>query len=415
LLIIGTGVAALVGFLVAVRLPPTYEAEARLLVGPLSGERDTLRASGELARTYAEVATLAPILDGAAQRLGLTESADSIKNKIEDVSSSDVTRLLSIRVRDRDASRSAAIANSIAAELVAWSSRRTANPEGRLRVVERASPPASSSGPSSLLIVPLAAIAGFLGALGLAALVDSSSRVVRSDEDLATVAPVPILGGVDGTRLLRRLERPIVSEANPGSDVAVAYRMLAAKIELSKAERPPRSILVLDAHGTRSIAHLAVNLAEALAESRDRVALLDGGERGEVAALFGLEGKPATRQSRARRARPVRIGRITFDRFRLHGSGLVLLRPRALPEPLELKQATEIIEHLLAEADLVVLTASPVDRSPNTLVWSRVAEATVLVAERNHTKRDQIPLALESLRMANANVIGTVLYRDRLF
>ncbi|MGH3053082.1 MAG: hypothetical protein ACRDM8_09015, partial [Gaiellaceae bacterium] len=105
MLIIGTGVAALVGFLVAVRLPPTYEAEARLLVGPLSGERDTLRASGELARTYAEVATLAPILDGAAQRLGLTESADSIKNKIEDVSSSDVTRLLSIRVRDRDASR----------------------------------------------------------------------------------------------------------------------------------------------------------------------------------------------------------------------------------------------------------------------------------------------------------------------
>jgi Mrp family chromosome partitioning ATPase len=145
------------------------------------------------------------------------------------------------------------------------------------------------------------------------------------------------------------------------------------------------------------------------------VALLDGGERGEVAALFDLEGKPGDRQSRARRARPLRIGRITFDRLRLRGSGLVLLRPRVLPEPLELKQATEIIEHLLTEADLLVLTAPPVDRSPNTLVWSRVAEATVLVAERNHTKRDQIPPALESLRMANANVIGTVLYRDRLF
>jgi capsular polysaccharide biosynthesis protein len=413
LLTIGTGVAALVGFLVAVRLPPTYEAEARLLVGPLSGERDTLRASGELARTYAEVATLAPSLEGAAQRLGLTESADSIKNKIEDVSSSDVTRLLSIRVRD--ANRSAAIANAIAAELVGWSSRGIASPEGRLTVVERASPPASSSGPSSLLIVPLAAIAGFLGAFGLAALVDSLSRVVRSDEDLAAVAPVPILGGVDGTRLLRRRERPIVSESNPGSDVAVAYRMLATKIELSKGERRPRSILVLNAHTASSSGLLAVNLAGALAEGGDRVALLDGGERGEVAALFDLEGKPDDRQSRARRARPLRIGRITFDRLRLRGSGLVLLRPRVLPEPLELKQATEIIEHLLTEADLLVLTAPPVDRSPNTLVWSRVAEATVLVAERNHTKRDQIPPALESLRMANANVIGTVLYRDRLF
>jgi capsular polysaccharide biosynthesis protein len=415
LLIIGTGVAALVGFLVAVRLPSTYEAEVRLLVGPVSGDRDTLRASGELARTYAEIATLAPILEGAAQRLGLTDSADSIKNKIEDVSSSDVTRLLSIRVRDRDASRSAAIANAIARELVAWSSRGIASPEGRLTVVERASLPASSSGPSSLLIVPLAAIAGFLGAFGLAVMVDSLSRVVRSEEDLAAVAPIPILGGVDGTRLLRRVERPIVSEANPSSNIAVAYRMLATKIELSKRERRPRSILVLNAHTASSSGLLAVNLAGALAEGGDRVALLDGGERGEVAALFDLEGKPDDRQSRARRARPLRIGRITFDRLRLRGSGLVLLRPRVLPEPLGLKQATEIIEHLLAEADLLVLTAPPVDRSPNTLVWSRVAEATVLVAERNHTKRDQIPPALESLRMANANVIGTVLYRDRLF
>jgi Mrp family chromosome partitioning ATPase len=246
-------------------------------------------------------------------------------------------------------------------------------------------------------------------------MVDSLSRVVRSEEDLAAVAPVPILGGVDGTRLLRRVERPIVSEANSSSNLAVAYRMLATKIELSKRERRPRSILVLNAHTASSSGLLAVNLAGALAEGGDRVALLDGGERGEVAALFDLEGKPGDRQSRARRARPLRIGRITFDRLRLRGSGLVLLRPRVLPEPLELKQATEIIEHLLTEADLLVLTAPPVDRSPNTLVWSRVAEATVLVAERNHTKLDQIPPALASLRMAKANVIGTVLYRDRLF
>jgi hypothetical protein len=38
----------------------------------------------------------------------------------------------------------------------------------------------------------------------------------------------------------------------------------------------------------------------------------------------------------------------------------------------------------------------------------------VLVAERNHTKREQMPTALESLRVAGANVIGAVLCRDRL-
>ena len=43
------------GFLVAERLPATYESEATLLVGPVSADRDTLQAAGSQARTYAGV------------------------------------------------------------------------------------------------------------------------------------------------------------------------------------------------------------------------------------------------------------------------------------------------------------------------------------------------------------------------
>jgi Mrp family chromosome partitioning ATPase len=116
-----------------------------------------------------------------------------------------------------------------------------------------------------------------------------------------------------------------------------------------------------------------------------------------------------------RRARPVRIGQLTLDRFRVHGSDLVIVRPRPRSEPLDAKQAAETIDSLLGEADLVILTASSIDRSPNSLAWSRAAQATVVVAESGHTRREQIPSALETLRIVNANVIGTVLCRDSLF
>jgi succinoglycan biosynthesis transport protein ExoP len=400
------------GFLVADRLPPTYESESSLLVGPVSGDRDTLQASGEQARTYAGVATTATIVTGAAQRVGL--SPDSLRSKVDDVTASNITRLLTIRVRDSDPDRAAAIANAVALELIDFSSRAAGlTPrEGRLQVVERATPSTNEIGPSAGLIVPLAAIAGLLGALGLAVLVDSLSTTVRNERELATLAPVAFLGSVDGTRL-RALGRPFVVEADPDSDAASGYRLLAAKIELSNGDRPLRSVLVVDAHGGTSGGRIAANLAGALAEGGTRVSLIDSGGRDDFRALLGFTDEAAA-ESGVRPGRPIRVGRLMLDRFRVKGSRVTILRLRSGSEPLEPERAAEVLARVGDDADVVVLTAPAVDRSPSGLVWSRAAEATVLVTQRDHTKREQIPAAVESLRLAGANVIGTVLCRDRI-
>jgi len=390
------------GFLVANRLPAAYEAEARLLVGPLSADKDALSAAGAQARTYAALATTTPVLDAAARRSGLGASASAVRSKVRDVTASDVTRLISIRVRDSEPAHAATIANALAAVLVARAA--TGPPEGTLQIVDRAAAPQSSVGPSASLIVPLAAVAGLLGAFGIVVLVDSLTTTVRTEGDLAAVSPVAVLGSVNGAR---RGDRPLVMEAEPHSAAAAAYRLLATKISLSNTERPLRSLLVLDTHGGRSSGGLAANLAAALAEDGTRVVVIDGGERGGVMELFQHGGKASTET--VQRARPLRIGQLTFDRFRLRGPRLIVIQPRKPSEPLYPQQAAETIEHLLTGADLVVLTAPPVDGSASSMVWANAADATLLVAERDHTKREQMGPAVESLRIAEANVIGTVL------
>jgi Mrp family chromosome partitioning ATPase len=325
-----------------------------------------------------------------------------VRSKVRDVTASDVTRLISIRVRDREPARAATIANALAAVLVARAA--TGPPEGTLQIVDRAAAPQSSVGPSASLIVPLAAVAGLLGAFGIVVLVDSLTTTVRTEGDLAAVSPVAVLGSVNGAR---RGDRPLVMEAEPHSAAAAAYRLLATKISLSNTERPLRSLLVLDAHGGRSSGGLAANLAAALAEDGTRVVVIDGGEQGGVMELFQHGGKASTET--VQRARPLRIGQLTFDRFRLRGPRLIVIQPRKPSEPLYPQQAAETIEHLLTGADLVVLTAPPVDGSASSMVWANAADATLLVAERDHTKREQMGPAVESLRIAEANVIGTVL------
>ena len=392
------------GFAVAERLPETYEAEARLLVGPLSADKDALSAAGAQARTYAALATTAPVLGAAARRSGLGSSAAAVRSKVSDVTASDVTRLISVRVRDRDPARAALIANALASVLCARAS--TGPPEGRLQIVDPATAPQDSIGPSASLIVPLTAIAGLLGAFGIAVLFDSLTTAVRTEGDLAAVSPVAVLGSVNGARP-RRGDRTLVMEAEPHSAAAAAYRMLATKISLSSSGRPLRSLLVLDAQGGRSSGRLAANLAAALAEDGTRVVVIDGDERGSVMELFQHEGKAS--KVMVQRARPLRIGQVTFDRFRLRGPRLIVIQPRKPSEPLDPQQAAETIEHLLTGADLVVLTAPPVDGSASSMVWAHAADATLLVAERDHTKREQMGPAVESLRIAEANVIGTVL------
>jgi polysaccharide biosynthesis transport protein len=408
LLVLGTAASAIIGFLVASRVPPSYEAQARVLVGPLSGSRDEIRAAGEQARTYAEVATAEPILQGAASRIGLSAG---LKSKVT-VTASDVTRLLAIRARDRNPEQAAAIANAVAHELSAWASQRgNTSPEGKLTLVEAASPPGHSTGPSLLVIVPLAAVAGFLGALGLAALVDSFVGVVKTEDDLASLGPVSVLGTVNG-RSFPRSKRTLAVDARSPSDAAAEYQLLAAKIEMSARSGLPRSLLILEVPGGHADGRLAANLAAVLAGAGRRVVMLDGNEGNGVGRVFGVGDR---RGVVARRARPLRVGQLMLDRFRVNGLQLVVVRPRPRTEPLELEQAQETIDSLLGEADLVVLTASSSGRSPNSLVWSRAAQATVVVAESGRTRRDQIPTALETLRIVKANVIGAVLCRDSLF
>jgi capsular polysaccharide biosynthesis protein len=390
------------GFLVANRLPAAYEAEARLLVGPLSADKDTLSAAGAQARTYAALATTTPMLGATARLSGLGSSAAAVRSKVRDVTASDITRLISIRVRDREPARAATIANALAGVLKDRAA--TGPPVGRLTIVETAAAPRTSVGPSASLIVPLAAVAGLLGAFGIVVLVDSLTTAVRTEGDLAAVSPVAVLGSVNGAH---RGDRPLVMEAEPHSAAAAGYRLLATKISLSNSERPLRSILVLDAHGGHSSGRLAANLAAALAEDGTRVVVIDGAEQAGVMELFQHEGKAST--EKVQRARPLRIGQLTFDRFRLRGPRLIVVQPRKPSEPLYPQQAAETIEHLLTGADLVVLTAPPVDGSASSMVWAHAADATLLVAERDHTKREQMGPAVESLRIAEANVIGTVL------
>jgi Mrp family chromosome partitioning ATPase len=79
--------------------------------------------------------------------------------------------------------------------------------------------------------------------------------------------------------------------------------------------------------------------------------------------------------------------------------------------PAELSSSPEmrdLIDDLVALADIVVIDSSPLLAVPDALSLLPAVESVVLVARLNHTRRDHLARSLRVLREANARTFGVV-------
>jgi capsular polysaccharide biosynthesis protein len=232
-LLVSTWVAALAGFLLGSQIPPTYESRVRVLVGPVNADLNTIRASGFLVLTYAELAVSQPLIESTITELGLSDDPSSLRRRIH-TTANDSTRLLTVTVDDGDPKRAAAIANGLVNELVQFAGRGISRPEGELTVTDFAEVPTSPTSPNLPLVVVLAGAAGLLGALVLVVLLEHLNPSVSSESDLAGVVGVPVLASINRIH------------ANPGSagakDQASEIPLLTARIRFGDGGRERRVI-----------------------------------------------------------------------------------------------------------------------------------------------------------------------------
>jgi tyrosine-protein kinase len=448
LLLVAAVLAGGMAYLVTSGVPATYEAETQLLVGPVSGDKDTLTAAGQLSQTYAALVTSELVLAATKKETGFSPSLSRLRSKV-DVNANDVTRILTIRVSDGDASVAATLANALAGELAVLVKKGLGPPAGgaatgttpgtdtsatttdgqtsgtestkaqasaalasQVHVIDKATPPSNPVGAATSLIVPGAAIAGVIGALALLVALDLFGSGVRDREELSRLADVDVLGSVDARRGYWRGHRdgsPLIVVREPEEPAALAYRLLATTIESAQGDEPLRSLLIANTERGDGAGELAANLAAVAATGDARVTLVDLSDEGELGRLFGVTGA-LSKRGLTTRARPIRHGKDMIDRFRLADNrGVLLALPRDRGRQLDREEAEALLAFLLKQSDRVILTAPPVDRSPNTLVWAQVADATVLVAQTGRTNRNKIGPAVETLRMVQANLLGAVL------
>jgi len=402
-LLVATWVAGVSGYVVASQIPPTYEAETQLLVGPFNTDRETLVAAGDLVQTYSQLVTTTPLLESAIAEAEATLTATDL-NLATRVTANDVTRFLTIRVQDTNPVMAATLANKLADEITLLASRGTNRPEGQIQIVDFAVPPTDAVAPQKSLIVGLAALAALIGAMVLVMLLEYLSAAVRSEAELGRLTGLPLLGRLDIARSLPG-ERGLIDQT-PDSAAAAAYRLVLAKAAFRDAGGPARSIVIVGTGSDGASSQVAANLAAITARSGRQVALVDyDASDMSVTRIFGLhdrsgvtdlvDASPADVSSRL-----VRVS----STLRILALGI-----SQEPDTIDPDRAAAVIAALVEQADLVMINAGVLHLSAGALAWAQAADAAILVAVRDQARRDDVEYAAESLRLVGVEVAGTVL------
>lgn len=394
------------GYLVASRLPAIYEAEVRVLVGPLNTNFDTQRAGGQLANTYAQLVASRPIAEAAIGRARVDRSPEDLQDAMTAIPN-DVTRIVVIRIQDREPQVAADLANAVAGELAARTAD-TARPEGQIQVIDPATTPTTPVAPQVLLIVLLAAFAGLVAAISVVVLIEYVRDTVRSEDELRELSGAPILGRLQ-TRFAGKGEFPS-AVLRPG--IIDTYRAMTARIEHGRGAGQLRSILVAGVQADGQAGLVAAGLALAFAHRGLRATLIDANPEQPSASLaLGLwQPAPAERPSGDSTVHPTRVS------FAVRGErpdagrsvSLSVVPSFATSDSAKVEALQDQLDSALERADVTIITSPPVDRSPQAMLWARLIDAVVLVVPFPGVRRRDVRANAEALAMSEIWLGGTI-------
>ena len=277
-----------------------------------------------------------------------------------------------------------------------------------VRVAEPAKPPFEPVRPKVVQNTFLAALVGLMLAAGAALLIEYLDDTVKTSEDVDRVADLPTLGNIVRFRRNGQPDR-LVSESDPKSPVAEAYRVLRANLDFARVGHPGATLMVTSALEEEGKSTTAANLAVINALAGRSVILVDADLRRPSAHKFlGLENESGLTTLLVRRgvAAEALLRDTSVKGLRVLTSGPTPPNPAEL---LSSPRMGEIIEELKACAEMVIFDSPPLLAVSDPVILGSRLEGVALVVDSGKTRGGALARAIEALERTSVPILGVVL------
>lgn len=200
----------------------------------------------------------------------------------------------------------------------------------------------------------------------------------------------------------------VISELNPKSPAAEAFRILRTNLQFSTVEKPFRTLLVTSAGPSEGKSTMVANLGMVMAQAGARVIIVDCDLRqGDQHRIFNLPNGIGLTDVLAGRTGLDRVLRDTREmKLKVVTSGSMPPNPAEL---LGSDKMREVLENLTGMVDIVLLDSPPALMVADASLLSSIVDGVVLIIKAGKTKIEAIRQAKERLNKANARIMGTVL------
>jgi len=390
---------------------PQYESKARVFISTdTSGNSiEAFQASNyatQRVQSYAALATSRELMQRVISRLNLNLTPNQLAGKI----SSEVgagTVIILLTVTDPDPAVAQQIAKAESEELTDYLTDLETPPGKtspvKASVVDPASYNAAAVSPNVALNLVAAGLIGLLIGFGTAVVRDLLDNTVSSTKDIEGTIDSPVLASIayDGDVP----KHPLLTEAASHAPRVEAFRLLRTNLQFLNLDTRPKSLVITSAVPGEGKTSTAINLAIALAQTGQRVLLIDGDlRRPRAASVLGLE--------RSVGLTTVLVGRSDLhESIQKHGaSGVYFLASGPIPpnptEVLQSNAAQGLFDQLNQMFDMVIIDAPPLLPVSDAAIIARDVDGAILVVRHGKTTKDQLEQARLRLSQVDANLFG---------
>ena len=274
-----------------------------------------------------------------------------------------------------------------------------------ISVVNPARPPDKPSQPEPVKDMAIAGVGGVTLGIALAFLLETMDQAVRKPADVETKLGLPVLGSVP---LLVKGMQPMEALADQRSSFSEAYHSIRTNLAFTTKDGAPRVLSITSARPEEGKSTTAFALAQGFARSGIRVLLVD------------LDLRNPSQHKIAGSDNRVGASNLLTGAVRLEGAvqstqwpNLSVIPSGPLPpSPAELligPRLAAFVKEASEHYDMVVLDSPPVMGLADAPLISSAATGTLLTIEAGRTSRAQARSAIKRLRLADTQLVGSIL------
>lgn len=390
---------------------PIYQANTTVVIAKanesegLAATISDLSASQKLANTYSEIAKSELVLNRTIEELDLHMSSKELSGSIT-IKPLENTSIISIAVKDQNATRAATIANGIAkvfAEEVAKIYKL--DNVSQLSVATTPSAPSNNTMTRDIVLAAAIAVLGVAGFAFLRFYLDDS---VKHTDDIEKIFGLPVTGSISRNDSKLKNGNELVVARAPKSIVSENIKSLRTNLQFTAVDRNLKTILVTSTNAGEGKSFVSSNLAISFAQAGKKVLIIDcdlrKGRLHKVFKMFNNAGlSDLLADSSKNMSRYIR--KTSVDKLDLITCGTYPPNPSEL---LASQRNKKVLAGLRNHYDIIILDGAPISGLADSVILSSLVDEVLIVTKDGATSKNDLLATRDALRKVDANIAGIV-------